>query len=216
MLAVVQALEKGGEWVPDHIKLFGNWFSSYYCDNLHHHHDAEEGIYNPRIRAKGGNFTESLAADHKTIFSDLAKMKEHFRMVSTDMNLLPELCQFIRDYIARVEEHLSDEEVQYPQALRSSGMTQEEEKAIVQDILKGLGLAGTKKILPPILYVMCMWKGEHAMQEFYKQEVPAPLRVLCKGFWLADFYHNNLTLLRGLQGEERYVPHQRSCGCSIQ
>lgn len=211
ILEIVKSMQIGQGWK---IKLFKTWFSKYYMEAIHHHHEAEEEIYNPGITAKGGVLPPSITTDHKTIMADIATIQSYLVKLESNEQLIPEFVSFMEKFIINIEAHFADEENKYPEVLRACGMTQAEEKKIVDTILQGLGLEGNKVFLPPVLYVMCIWKGEAGMQEFAKA-VPPPIQMLCQNCWLPDFYHQNLRVIEALKGDVAYEATSPSCGLCV-
>jgi hypothetical protein len=197
--------------------LFCSWVETYYLDMVHHHHEAEENIYNPGIIAKGGQLPDKIKTDHAELLASVDKIKEYLvKMKSGDKSAIPELKSFFIKVIDSMENHLAEEEQIYPSACRGC-MTQEEETAIVTKIVQGLGLDGNKKMLPPILYVMCIWDGEEQMQKWFEAGPPPPIRMMTQKCWLSDFYDNNLSVIEGLKGSVEFTPKTPQCGlCVVQ
>lgn len=205
-------LRMGEAW---RIKLFKEWITVYYMDSVHHHHDTEENIYNPAITNKGGKLGPRIVSDHKKILDNIHKIQSYLEQLQSKPDIISECCSFIETFLDEVEDHLAEEEQAYPAALRSCGMTQAEDAQVVDQIIQSLGLSGNKVMLPPILYVMCMWKGEAQMQEFGKA-IPPPIRLLSNQCWFSDFYHNNLCVIEALKGDNQFTPRSPECSlCSI-
>lgn len=200
--------------------LLFKFLESYYLPCIHHHHDAEEKIYNPHILAfcesKGmANPFRTMKNDHEKLMAQLDKLASFKSgLEKQDAKALRDFKQAFTTMVQFMEEHLADEERTYPAILKESGMTQEDEQAGVDKILQGLGLDGNKRLLPPIMYAMCMWKGKEKMMEWYAK-VPPPIRFLCDNCWLDDFYQNQLRVLEGLQKEEEFQAQSPSCNCSL-
>lgn len=207
-LANFDPLEPGQDWKTP---LFFNWLERYYIPALHHHHDAEENIYNPAIVAKGGKLPEKITTDHKDIIEGLEQVAGfRTKLMAGSEVALSEFKAHLSSLIDDIEDHLAEEEEAYPAALRSSGMTEAEERAVVDKIIQSLGLDGNKIFLPSIVYAMHMWAGKEAVDQFVNA-LPPPIRLAFNRCWLPDFRANNLAVLRALQGNEPFVPKQPSC-----
>merc|ERR1712232_730566 len=111
---------------------------------------------------------------------------------------------FFQSLVYFVELHLAEEETSYPEVLRAA-MTEKEDAELVGQIIQGLGLEGNKKFLPPVVYAMCMWKGEEKAMEWVAN-LPPPIQVLLKRCWVNDFYENQLRVLEALKGDEEFMP----------
>lgn len=199
--------------------LFCNYLEVRYLDSIHHHHDAEEKTYNPAITKAGGKLTENLSVGHKDILAGIVKAKDMIgRVRAGDLQALSELKAYLLTLITDVEEHLAEEEVMYPKALRESGMTKEQEVVVINEIVAGLGLEGNKILLPPILYCMCMWAGEDYMQNWFMENPPPPIRMLVDKCWLNDFHVNHLQVVEAVcNSDAEYTPETPQCGlCVVQ
>jgi len=200
------------------IPVFFDWFDNYYYECIHHHHNAEEEIYNPGIEAKLGRPIEgNIKADHADLLQQLDKLKAfRSRLRSGDAKDVEEFKSFFKDFISVMETHLAQEEEVYPEALKESGMTEAEEGEIIQQIIQGLGLAGNKKFLPPIMYAMCMWRGEQEAFGGFFSSIPPPIQFLFTNCWVADFYENQLQVLDALKASAQFTPKAPVCSiCSV-
>jgi hemerythrin-like domain-containing protein len=210
--------QKGTEWKT---KLFFDWFDTCYFASLHHHHDAEEKLYTPGIAAKLESCGKTLPSnnigpDHELLIKNLEQIKSYRSpIMAGDAKALNEFKAFMRSFVKTMEDHLAEEEEMYPKALRDSGMTQEEEGAIIGKIIAGLGLEGNKKFLPCIIYVMCMWNGEEKAMSFMKNNVPPPIQMLFWNCWISDFHENQLKVLDALKQTDEYTPQTPVCGCTL-
>merc|ERR1711964_289427 len=81
-------------------------------------------------------------------------------------------------FVEDMEEHLSEEEEVIPRLLREGGFTQEEEGAVVAQIIQSLGLDGNKKALPPMLHALARWAGAAKAETFVSANLPPPIQFL--------------------------------------
>lgn len=199
-----------------------DFLKDYYCVCIHHHHHAEETIYTPGIERKLGKpMTGDIKEEHKELLDRLEKLHTFRTAIAEGENAESSLAAlqafkaFFRSLVDFMEEHLAEEEISYPQALRGV-MTEQEEGELVGQIIQGLGLEGNKKFLPPVIYAMCMWKGEEKAMEWLATSVPPPIQMLFKKCWVHDFYENQLRVFDALQKDEEFVPATPSCDvCAI-
>ena len=206
-------------------KIFFDFLESYYIPCVHHHHDSEEKIYNVHIvrkcEAQGiPNPFDFIKKEHQELLSKLEKIMGYRtafeKQDSQASKALVEFKQEFKDLLRFMDDHLAEEERSYPKILLDCGFTEEDEKQAVGEILQSLGLDGNKRLLPAILYAMCIWKGKEKMQQWYAESVPPPIKMLCDNCWIDDFYQNQIRVLEALQQEEEFQLQAPSCNiCSL-
>jgi len=202
-------------------KVLMDFMDNYYVPCVHHHHRSEEEIYNPGILEKcksmgvADPFTK-VKKDHETLVSLLDKVVTFRKPIeSGDAKAVEEFKTAMKEMIKFMEEHLAEEEQDYPKIFADCQLTQEEEGVLLNKILEGLGLDGSKKFLPPIMYAMVLWRGKDKMME-WEAKLPGPTRMLNSNCWLNDFHENQLRVLEALKKEEAFEPHPPSCNlCSV-
>lgn len=191
-----------------------NFLEQYYVACIHHHHDAEEKIYNPGIEAKGGKITDKIKTDHEVLIKMLDAIPSYRAKVESAAGVA-EFKQHMKTMLTTMEDHLAEEEQDYPRVLRAH-LTEADEKALVEQIIQGLGLDGNKKFLPPLMYAMCMWKGEKEAFEWLEANPPPPIRMMFHQCWLSDFNENQLKPLMALKKDEFFSPEAPTCNlCTI-
>lgn len=191
-----------------------NFLEKYYIPCIHHHHWAEEEIYNPGIEAKGGKVTSKIKDDHAKLMKMLDETAA-FRAKVQSKAGLTEFKTHMKTLFDDMEEHLADEERNYPKTLREC-MTKEDEMALVDKIIQGLGLDGNKKFLPTIIYAMSMWKGSEKSLEWISAAAPPPIVMMFKQCWISDFNENQLKVLNALKKDAFFAPEAPSCNlCTI-
>lgn len=213
--------------------VFFDWYDNYYKVCIHHHHEAEENIYNPGIKkkltevgAKSGfeapskaqnkSVGDSIKDDHVKLVADLEKMSSYRQSINSgDAKACNEFKQQISSFVTMMEQHLAEEENEYPKLLRESQMTEAEDQALVQEIVQGLGLEGNKKFLPPLVYCMCMWDGEDNAMKFVGS-IPPPLQLAFHKCWVHDFNENQLKVWEALKQTEEFMPRPPECAlCTV-
>lgn len=220
------------------INVFFDWYDNYYKVCIHHHHHAEEEIYNPGIAAKiaeakaKSGFKEgfdkktkknaqqsvgaSIKADHERLIADLEKISTYRQpILAGNAKACQEFKDLASSYITFMEEHLAEEEEEYPRLLRESEMTAAQEQELIDKIIQGLGLDGNKKFLPPLIYAMCMWDGEDNAMKFIGN-IPPPLQLAFHKCWVHDFNENQLKVWEALKQSEEFMPKSPECGlCTV-
>jgi len=200
-------------------KVLFDFLQNYYYVCIHHHHEAEEKIYNPGIEKKLGKpMPGDIKSEHEDLLARLDKVltfRDAIEAGSLEAaTAVKEFKAFATNLVEFMEDHLAEEEDNYPKVLREA-MTEKEEAALVGEIIQGLGLEGNKKFLPPVVYAMCMWKGEEKAMEWVAN-LPPPIQVLFKRCWVNDFYENQLRVLEALKGDEEFMPATPSCDvCTV-
>jgi hypothetical protein len=214
ILTKFDPFEPGQDWK---VPVFFNWLERYYILVIHRHYDAETQIYNPAIVQRGGQLPTKITSDHnKDIIEGLdAISKFRFRIEACDQSALSPFKGHLLNLLDDIEDNLAEEETIYPQALRSSSMTEAEEGDVVHQIIQSLGLEGNKVMLPPIVYAMHIWAGAEKTEAFVNA-LPAPIRFAFRQCWLADFQANNLAVIAALQGTEPFSATAPACAlCTV-
>ena len=86
------------------------------------------------------------------------------------------LKNMIPNFVSDMRSHLHEEEESIPARMRDN-FTEDEEKKIVDKILKAGGLALTKTFLPAILLSMQLWMTSDSYDEFCNS-LPLPIKHL--------------------------------------
>jgi len=202
-------------------KVLMDFMEKYYLPCVHHHHRSEEEIYNPGILEKCKSMGVAdpfpkVKKDYETLVALLDKVVTFRKPIeSGDAKAVEEFKTAMKEMISFMEEHLAEEERDYPKIFADCQLTQEEEGMLVNKILEGLGLDGSKRFLPPIMYAMVLWRGKDKMME-WEAKLPGPIRMLNSNCWVNDFHENQLRVLEALKKEEAFEPQAPSCSlCSI-
>ena len=130
-----------------------DFMEKYYLPCVHHHHRSEEEIYNPGILEKCKSMGVAdpfpkVKKDHETLVALLDKVVTFRKPIeSGDAKAVEEFKTAMKEMISFMEEHLAEEERDYPKIFADCQLTQEEEGMLVNKILEGLGLDG---ILPAL------------------------------------------------------------------
>jgi len=203
-------------------KVLFDFLERYYVACIKMHHHSEEEIYNPAIveKCKSKGVADPFAkikTDHEKLIEQLNRLLSFRQPIEDgDQKAVDDMKVATKELVTFMEEHLAEEERDYPKIFDACGMTQDEEIALVNKILEKMGLDGNKRFLPPILYAMALWKGKEGMLEWYNLAVPPPIRMLNNNCWLNDFHENQLKVLEALKKEEEYEPQAPSCGvCAV-
>jgi len=178
------------------------WYQDYFYTVVHHHHDAEEKIYFPWIQARA-SVPAKIAADHPDLMramDDLSVMlkKGASAPAAERAEHLADIQQVVSAFVEDMQEHLAEEEEIIPRLLREGNFTQEEEGAVVKQIIESLGLDGNKKALPPMLHAYARWAGAEKAEAFVSSNLPLPIQFLYRNFWAHDFQHRHMGLLASL------------------
>lgn len=178
------------------------WYQDYFYSVVHHHHDAEEAIYLPwietRVRVPG-----KVSSDHPELMQAMDELNTMIRKGAASfpekrVELRAELQRAVEDFVEGMERHLAEEEELIPRLLRDGGFTQEEEGAVVGQIIQSLGLDGNKKALPVMLHAYARWAGAEKAEVFVSSKLPLPIQFLYRNFWVGDFQQRHMGLLASL------------------
>lgn len=203
-------------------KVLFDFLDQYYIPCIYKHHRSEEEIYNPGIleKCKSMGLADpfpKIKSDHEKLISQLERLASFRASIAKgDASALTEFKSAVKEMVAFMEEHLAEEERDYPKIFDSCGLSQEEEGALVTKILESLGLDGNKRLLPPIMYCMAKWKGKEGMLQWYESHVPPPIKMLNNNCWVNDFQEKQLKVLEALKQDEHFAPQDQTCNlCSV-
>lgn len=170
--------------------LFAKWYCDYFFDAVEEHHDAEDTIYFPWIKSKAEYPEKEFSKGHHDLSAALKDMKDACTTIcqkggkecNKEIALLKNMVPiFEKDMCA----HLKEEEETIPGLLRDN-FTQEEEGAIVEQILQAGGLEMAKKFLPAVLSAMQEWATSGFYDEFCAS-MPPPIKHLVFKYFVPDF-----------------------------
>lgn len=178
------------------------WYQDYFYSVVHHHHDAEEKIYFPWIQERVA-VPAKIAADHPDLMQAMDDVSDMLKKgISAPAHQraehLTDMREVVKAFVEDMQEHLAEEEEVIPCLLREGGFTQEEEGAVVGQIIQSLGLDGNKKALPTMLHAYARWAGAEKADAFVSTNLPLPIQLLYRNFWVHDFQHRHLGLLASL------------------
>ncbi|CAD7927240.1 unnamed protein product [Amoebophrya sp. A25] len=209
--------------------LFKNWYHDYYLDFVHHHHRNEEDIYFPWLngvlQAKKdtdgeGQLPKKLGAAHVELMDMMDRIEaqsqslEEFAKSKAEKAkaLHADLLELVEKFSALMIAHLDEEEVVIVPLLRKYA-TPKEEEAVVQIILKAMGLGGAKMSIPWILDAMDQYdptRDKKFVKSFYAQ-LPPPFRLFNSCCWVKSYTKFNKNVIQGLAaGRAIRVP---ACCC---
>jgi len=179
------------------LTLFSKWYSEYFYESVHEHHDAEEKVYFPWMMTKATIPDKEFGKSHEELMSVNAEIKKCCAEIikkggkgcSAQVVTLKEK---VPKFVADMKAHLKEEEELVPALLREN-FTQEEEGQIVEQIIQAGGLAMAKKFLPAVLLSMQEW----ATDEFYsifRDSIPPPIKHLVDNYFMPDFENVVMTM----------------------
>jgi len=213
--AFLPCIKGGQDWK---VCIFYKWYKEIFHFYVHHHHDAEEKIYFPWMNTKA-KIPESTAAEHKELFEWLDKIADTEAEVKaqvaaadggTEVAAVQELSKKWVQMKSMMFDHLSSEETFTPGILKEH-FTQAQEAAVVQKIMKQLGIKGARIMVPPIVEAMKKWSGEEGAAAFVGA-LPPPLRFFLKMFWMPAFLKTQEEL-RSIMGDEPPPSKRGGCLC---
>jgi hemerythrin superfamily protein len=148
---------------------------------VHEHHDAEEKIFFPWIKTRTTYPERQFSQCHDDLISTMLHMKKACETICekggkncvSEISLLKNM---IPNFVSDMRSHLHEEEESIP-ALMRDNFTEDEEKKIVDKILKAGGLALTKTFLPAILLSMQLWMTSDSYDDFCNS-LPLPIKHL--------------------------------------
>ncbi|GAQ79824.1 hypothetical protein KFL_000390130 [Klebsormidium nitens] len=183
---------------PWKVAAFFKWYNRWFYPNVHHHHDVEETIFFPLIKARCDVIPERMSADHEGLIhmlDDIKGMELRFQPLTKGgsppsmaerRNLAEELRQKVAHMAAELREHLEEEERFFTPVIREK-FTKEEHQQIIDKIIKAGGLSGNAKMAPWIVHSMYKWAGKDYVEKEFRASMPAPIRFILDHFWYPKY-----------------------------
>jgi len=199
LCSAVRTMDPKLDWKWNNLS---TWYQDYFYDVVHHHHDTEELIYLPWMQTRVA-IPEKISTDHPELMRVMDELRDllksgALRPVNERAEFLAQLREKVDAFVEDMQEHLAEEEEAIPRLLKEAGFVQEEEGAVVGQIIQSLGLDGNKKSLPLMLHGLERWAGEEKVEAFVAEKLPLPIRFLYRQFWTVDFQQRHLGLIASL------------------
>jgi len=165
---------------------------------LTHHHDMEEAVVFPALVAKGATLPQNFYDDHEELHHLLDKVKGLSVACVSDLSVAGELKSAVDELVDLLSNHFREEEDEMSNLLKTY-MTFEEHEALTQKIAMSLGIVGSKRFLPLIVYAMRMAGGSYGRLtvEAFLGNLPPPLQEAFPE-WYAEFERENLNVILSL------------------
>jgi len=200
---MLDAFEKPGLRLDtlDKVVSFDALWKKWCFDFIHHHHDIEEEKYMPWVNEKVASPAGLvIEVDHQTL---CAEMEEISRVAAEHtLQAGEKLPGMLRTFAAGMGAHLANEETYVPQMLRDSGYTQEEEGAMIGQVMQSLSPEAFATMMPLIFYAMdkAGGYGELTSAVFFST-LPPPIQEAYP-MWKATFESEFLAVLGALKAPE--------------
>lgn len=202
---------------------FKRWWLEWYWPCLEDHHDGEELVYFPTIKARIKQMPERLSADHKTLISKgesiiklLNKMGDNDNAANCDYSdILKELQQMLKEFIHLLEEHIMEEEKLVPQMLIEAKLTKKENDDLVSQIIRNSGMKINSLFLPAIVYCCHSWMGKDVA--LFLKEIPGPIQYFLNNKWFPKwrkyFLGNMVAIINDNQDDVETDDDSGCCNC---
>jgi len=183
------------------VENFFNWYRLF-SGIVHHHHDVEEKIAFPMLAARC-SVPPRMSSDHKSLLKTMDDIRDSqipFAKAKDDSDrkaAASALRVLWKDFAATMRQHLAEEERVLTPLIRQY-ITPEEDKALVQQVLKDLGFSGNKTMLPWILRTMRLWKRPQELVTWMEQ-IPTAIRFLNENWWTYAYERDNWGLMHSLE-----------------
>jgi len=138
--------------------------------------------------------------------------------IPMEKSFTEELTRDFDVFFPDLEDHLSEEERMVPKLLEEGKFTREEHDAIIQQLIRELGVTGNSLGLPLMLYAMHSWAGTEDLENYMMPNLPGPVKYLYKNSWLPKWRVCVLANFEAVQSNDRekvVLQYQRGgcCGC---
>ncbi|GAQ83624.1 hypothetical protein KFL_001550140 [Klebsormidium nitens] len=197
---------------PWKVAAFFKWYNDWFYFNVHHHHDIEETIFFPAVKARCDVIPERMAADHEGLLhmlDEIRSMEARFKPLScgapapspSERRLAAEeLRQKVAHMAAELREHIAEEERFFTPVIREK-FTKEEHQQLVARIIQAAGLSGNAKLCPWIVHAMYRWAGKDYVEKEMRATMPLPIRFLLDYFWYPKYLKQGVAGLDVLEFE---------------
>ncbi|GAQ87868.1 hypothetical protein KFL_003830170 [Klebsormidium nitens] len=179
---------------PWKVAAFFKWYNEWFSFTVNHHHNIEETIFFPAVKARCGEIPARMSTEHEGLIQmlqDISSMEVRFKPLTEGSPELPlserrvlaeELRQKVAHMAAELREHLDEEERFFTPVVKEH-FTKEEHQQLVAQVIKAHGLSGNVKMCPWVVHSMYKWAGKDYVEKEFRPGMPAPVRFLLDYFW---------------------------------
>jgi len=180
------------------VEAFAKLWSEWCYDFIHHHHEIEEETYMPWINARVPNPSGLVIEhDHQTLIAEMDAISR----VAAEKTLEAgaRLPSMLATFAKGMGAHLANEETYVPQMLRDSKYTQEDEGALIGQVMQSLSPQAFATMMPLVFYAMDKAGGYGPLTgESFFGTLPPPVQEAYPT-WKATFERDFLAVLAMLQ-----------------
>eukprot|EP01031_Cornospumella_fuschlensis_P041207 gene41207-50284_t len=224
---------------PWKVEAFGKWFIEYFAPAVHEHHDMEEKVVGPFYQNLGAQLPPKTMAAHGPLVEQLdgmvKKIHEIRRVVRVDPAnraaavSLESLREEFNGFVAIMEDHLAEEETDWPPIYLQYGKQKADE--VLQQILKAGSAHPVFAIFAGAVFnsmgvkvggVEPCYPGEkgwasHELQQEVLHEMPFPVRVMLLPSWNRQFQRYKALIFSVITGQRdpALLSDYYACACVI-
>lgn len=170
----------------------GDWLKNNLYLVIFYHHEIEENLFIPELRKLGAKLGEKAEAEHADL---IPRLKDVTHRLTEDPNTdIDKWKADILNLFDDLEEHMQEEEKEFGPAVLAAGITDEQNKQIMEKMIPMIPFNVMKLELPIIFYAMHKWFGnsEAISTHFKKEGMPAPLFFFGNWFWIPTFFDDTV------------------------
>jgi len=180
------------------VEAFSKLWSEWCYDFIHHHHEIEEETYMPwineRVPSPAGLVIEH---DHQALLAKMDAISAAAKEKTLEAGA--RLSDMLATFAKGMGAHLANEEAYVPQMLRDAEFTQEDESALIGQVMQSLAPQTFATMMPLILYAMDKAGGYGQLTgAAFFGTLPPPVQEAYPA-WKATFESDFLAVLAELQ-----------------
>lgn len=190
-----QPQNEGLKWQQ---KCLGDWLKDSMYPIIYYHHDLEENFFIPELRKLGAEFSDKTEHEHADL---LPRLKEVTHRLTSDKNTDIEAWkQDVLLLFDDLEHHMEGEEREFGPEVRKAGITEKQQKEVMEKMLGQIPFHVMKMELPIIFYAMHIWFGDSGkISKFFRDDgMPRIAFWFANWSWVGTFFDDTIDRFKSL------------------
>lgn len=209
LLDAVQNMDPSLNWKWENLNI---WYEEYFYALVQHHREAEERVYFPCIQSK---LSKAHIAAHFREYDPalIQSLDEINELIKAGRQAQPlqksciqtHLVQVVENMMAKMHDHLAQQEESMPHLMKKAGFTRAEQDAMMLKNIQSLTFDSNRAVLPTMVHALECSSGPEKAAAFV-QNLPLPDRFLYSSSWAPDFQSRHLGLIKSVHKDEGTNP----------
>jgi len=180
--------QEGLKWQQ---RCLGDWLRNSFYPIIYYHHETEEEVFLPELRKMGAQLDEKTEHEHADLLPRLKEVTHRLNEKGCDVE------QWKKDAVQLfddLEHHMNDEEKEFGPAVMAAGITEAQQKQVMEKLLASIPMNVMKMELPIMWYAMHTWFGESKeVSKFFKDDgMPAFVFWMANWSWIPHFFDDTV------------------------